>query len=397
MPSGVSYLTLADCDLAKKRVIIREDLNVPLDKTGRITNAERIERALPTLRQAIAAKAKVLVLSHLGRPTAGQPDPAFSLKPVAAALSEALGQSVVLVEDWLSHWDAEPGQLLLAENVRFLVGETENDPQLAQRMGAACDVFVMDAFATAHRAQASTVGIAEYAPTVCAGPLLVEELTALDRALKAPKRPLAAIVGGSKVSTKIALLDALIQQVDQLIVGGGIANTFLAATGVNVGKSLYEPDWVTQAQTLLSTAAKRGVDIPLPTDVVVASTFSADAPAQTKMLTELKDTDMILDVGPETRARYPTLMSRAGTIVWNGPVGVFEFPAFSAGTKALGQAIAGSSAYTLAGGGDTLAALAQFNLTDAIDYVSTGGGAFLSYMEGEPLPAVAVLSKHKQN
>ena len=386
---------MSDLDLANQRVLIREDLNVPM-QAGRITDTTRIERALPTIQQAQQANARVIVMSHLGRPTEGSFEAQYSLKPVAKALSEALGQPVRLVNDWFD-LDLNPGEVVMLENVRFNQGENENDAALAQDMAHQCDIFVMDAFATAHRAQASTVGVARFAPIACAGPLLTEELQALSAVLDQPKQPLVAIVGGSKVSSKIQLLEALLDKVDTLIVGGGIANTLLAAQGVNVGKSLYESDWVASAEKFLANAKTKGVNVPLPVDVVVASEFSADASATTKKITELTTDDMILDVGPETAATYPALMQAAGTIVWNGPVGVFEFANFSAGTRALGEAVAASPGVSIAGGGDTLAALAQFHLTDKMSYVSTGGGAFLEYLEGKTLPAVAILEKRHEH
>ncbi len=386
-----TFLRMSDLDLNDKRVIIREDLNVPL-QDGAITNDARIQRALPAIKKALAAGARVLLLSHLGRPTEGEFDQAFSLAPVAKALSDALGQAVPLVRDWFNGAvDIAPGQCVLAENVRFLPGESDNNTELAKQMAQQCDVFVMDAFATAHRAQASTVGIAQYAPVACAGPLLTEELDALAAALENPKRPLVAIVGGSKVSTKFQLLESLLDKVDQLIVGGGIANTFLKATGAPIGQSLFEADWVAKAQHILQKAQQQQTSIPLPTDVVVATEFSRDATAVVKPIDAVQEHDMILDIGPETAKHYAALMQKAGTIVWNGPVGVFEFPAFSEGTKTLAQAIANSPAFSIAGGGDTLAALDQFQVADKISYVSTGGGAFLEYLEGEPLPAVNAL------
>lgn len=387
-------LSMTDLDLAGKRVIIREDLNVPL-KDGVITNAERIQRALPTLRTALDAGAAVLVMSHLGRPEEGSYDEAYSLAPVASALSQALGCDVPLIKDWLSGVDIAPGQIALLENVRFNAGEKKNDAHLAQKMANLGDVFVMDAFATAHRAQASTTGIAEYAPLACAGPLLQAELTALSTAMKTPRHPVVAIVGGSKVSTKIQLLDHLLDHVDVLIVGGGIANTLLAATGVQIGKSLYEPDWVESSKKLLAKAKTKGVQIPLPVDVAVAKSFSSSAKRIERQLDQIEADDLILDVGANTMAAYESLMAQAGTIVWNGPVGVFEFPEFAAGTQALGQAVAHSTAYSLAGGGDTVAAIEQFGFHDEISYISTGGGAFLEFLQGDTLPAVAMLDKRE--
>ena len=385
-------LEMGSIDLKDKRVLIREDLNVPI-QDGKVVSDERIQRALPTLREALKANARVMILSHLGRPEEGEFDAAFSLEPVAKALSDALGQEVPLVKDYLKGADVAPGQAVLCENVRFNVGEKTNDTALSKRLAALCDVFVMDAFATAHRVQASTVGVAEYAPIACAGPLLLGELKALSDALKNPKRPLLAIVGGSKVSTKIQLLDALLDKVDTLIVGGGIANTFLAAEGYSIGNSLYEADWVGPAKELLMNAKEKNVHVPLPVDVAVAETFASDADARMKSLDDVADDEMILDVGPNTAAGYAPLMKEAGTIVWNGPVGVFEFDNFGAGTETLGKAIAKSEAFSIAGGGDTIAALDKFNLSDSISYVCTGGGAFLEYLEGKTLPAVLALEK----
>lgn len=385
-------LRLSDIDVRNKRVIIREDLNVPM-KNGRVTSDERIRRALPALQMLIEQNAAVIVLSHLGRPQEGEFDPAFSLAPIAPVLSKALGRDVRFVKHWLEGLDIEPGQIVLCENVRFNVGEEANDVALSKKMAALGDVFVMDAFATAHRAQASTVGIAEYAKTACAGPLLIEELNALSNALTHPKRPLVAVVGGSKVSTKIQLLGALLDKVDVLIVGGGIANTFLAAEGCAMGNSLYEADWVESARKLLARAKEKKVSIPLPLDVRVANEFSVNAKAIVRALDAVEKDEMILDVGPETAETYLALMQGAGTIVWNGPVGVFEFPAFAYGTRALGEAVASSDAFSVAGGGDTIAALDQFHLVDKISYVCTGGGAFLEYIEGKTLPAIAMLKQ----
>lgn len=389
------YLTLDDINVSQKHVLIREDLNVPL-ANGKITSDERIQRALPTIKQVLAANAKVMVMSHLGRPTEGEYQAEFSLAPVAQALTEVLGQPVRLVNDWLNGVDVSDGEVVLLENVRFNVGEKKNDSALAKQMAALCDVFVMDAFATAHRAQASTVGVATYAPIACAGPLLDAELKALGEALTHPKHPVTAIVGGSKVSTKIQLLESLLQKVDCLIVGGGIANTFLKAAGFEIGQSLFEADWVDNAKQLLQRAEQQGVRIPLPVDVRVAKTFSDDAVAVIKAFADIEAGDLILDVGPKTQDSYPELMQQAATIVWNGPVGVFEFAAFSEGTQALADAIANADAYSLAGGGDTLAALAKFGVRDRISYVSTGGGAFLEFMEGKPLPAVVELEKRNK-
>jgi phosphoglycerate kinase len=379
---------MQDLDLSGRRVLIREDLNVPI-KDGQITSDARIQAALPSLRMALEKGAAVMVMSHLGRPKEGEAAAEFSLQPVAQRLSQLLGQEVRLVSDWLDGVEVNPGDVVLCENVRFNVGEKANDEQLAKRMAALCDVFVMDAFGTAHRAQASTEGVVHYAPIACAGPLLAAELDALDQALKAPKKPLLAIIGGSKVSTKLGVLNALMDEVDQLIVGGGIANTLLAAAGKPVGKSLYEPDQLDDAKRLLASGR-----IPLPEDVVVASEFSADAEARIVDADDVGEDDMILDVGPKTTARYQEVVAQAGTILWNGPVGVFEFNAFAAGTKGLADAIAASKAFSIAGGGDTLAAIGQWQLADQVSYISTGGGAFLEFVEGKVLPAIAALQQH---
>ena len=381
----MNVLRMTELDLAGKRVMIRFDFNVPV-MDGQVTSDARMQAALPTIRHALDAGAAVIVLSHLGRPTEGEYEEQFSLGPVARHLSVLLGQGVSLAGNWLDGVDVEPGQVVMCENVRFNVGEKKNDPELAQRMAKLCDVFVMDAFGTAHRAQASTYGVAEHAPVACAGPLLVEELEALGKALQDPARPMVAIVGGSKVSTKLTVLEALADKVDQLIVGGGIANTFIAAAGKPVGKSLYEKDMVAQAAAL---AAK--TSIPLPTDVVVANEFSADAEAVIKSADDTADDEMILDIGPETAAAYAELLADAGTIVWNGPVGVFEIDQFGEGTRTVAQAVADSPAFSIAGGGDTLAALGKYELGEQMSYISTGGGAFLELLEGKKLPALAVL------
>ncbi len=393
--SIINVLKMVDLELANKRVLIREDLNVPM-KNGQITDHTRIEKALPTLKAALKANARVLVLSHLGRPKEGQYDPDASLAPVAAALSAALAQPVPLIPHWLDGVDINAGQIALAENVRFLVGEEENDSALARRMAAQSDIFVMDAFATAHRAQASTYGISQYAPVACAGPLLMAELEALSRAMEHPRRPLIAVVGGSKVSSKIQLLKNLLKKVDCLIVGGGIANTFLAAEGYPVGKSLYEPSWLGQAKDLINRARDEGVNFPLPVDVVVAPEMTAQAKAVTKPLDALNLDDRILDIGPVTAKHYNGYIADAGTVVWNGPLGVFELPQFSHGTRSLANAIIHSKAFSIAGGGDTLSALGQFGVSDKISYISTGGGAFLEYLEGSELPAVSILIKRAQ-
>ncbi len=383
----MNVLRMTELDLAGKRVMIRFDFNVPV-MDGQVTSDARMRAALPTIRHALEAGAAVILLSHLGRPTEGEHEEQFSLGPVARHLSVLLGQEVRLVENWLDGVEAEPGQAVMCENVRFNVGEKQNDPQLAQRMAALCDVFVMDAFGTAHRAQASTYGVAEYAPVACAGPLLVEELEALGKALQGPARPMVAIVGGSKVSTKLTVLEALSDRVDQLIVGGGIANTFIAAAGLPVGKSLYEADMVEQAAAL-----QQKTSIPLPSDVVVAKEFSADAEAVIKPAGETADDELILDIGPDTAEAYAQLLAHAGTIVWNGPVGVFEIDQFGAGTRRVAQAVADSPAFSIAGGGDTLAALEKYQLGDRMSYISTGGGAFLELLEGKKLPAIAVLEE----
>ncbi|MFK7955307.1 MAG: phosphoglycerate kinase [Lysobacterales bacterium] len=393
----MKFLSLKDLDLNGQRLLIREDLNVPLDDQGKVTSDTRIRAALPAIELASKAGARVMVISHLGRPTEGHFDPQFSLAPVAEHLSGLLGQDVPLVSDWLDGVSCEPGQVVLCENVRFNVGEKSNDEALSQRMAALCDIFAMDAFGTAHRAHASTHGVARYAPVACAGPLLAGELNALAKATGSPAKPVLAIVGGSKVSTKLTVLETLSKQVDQLIVGGGIANTFIAACGHNVGQSLYEPDLISQATELMSQARAAGAEIPVPTDVVVADSFSADANARTCSVDQVADHEMILDIGPQTAARYGQLIERSGTVVWNGPVGVFEFPAFSQGTQAMAQAVARSPAFSIAGGGDTLAAIEQFQVSDDISYISTGGGAFLEFLEGRELPAVAMLESRAAN
>ncbi len=395
----MSVIKLTDLDLKGKRVLIRADLNVPV-KDGKVTSDARIKASVPTIEHCLQAGAQaVMLMSHLGRPEEGVYDEAASLKPVAERLAELLGRPVRLVKDYLETTPAlAPGEVVVLENVRFNKGEKKNNDELAKKYAALCDVFVMDAFGTAHRAQASTHGVARYAPVACAGLLLAAELDALGKALAAPKRPLVAIVGGSKVSTKLTVLENLAKVVDQLIVGGGIANTFIAAAGYKVGKSLYEPDLVETARKLSAEAKARGADIPVPSDVVVGKTFSETAEAEIKKVSEVADDDMIFDIGPETAARLAGMLKRAGTIVWNGPVGVFEFDQFGAGTKALAEAIAASPAFSIAGGGDTLAAIAKYGVADKISYISTGGGAFLEFLEGKPLPAVAVLEERaKQN
>jgi phosphoglycerate kinase len=383
---------MADLDLAGKRVLIREDLNVPLED-GRVTSDARIRAALPTIRLAREQGARVLVASHLGRPKEGARDPSQSLAPVGRALSALLGEPVRFVEQWLDGVTAAPGEVVLLENVRFHAGEKQDDPALARKMAALCDVFVMDAFGTAHRAEASTHGVALAAPVACAGPLLVAELEALGRALHEPARPLVAVVGGSKVSTKLAVLENLLEMVDALVVGGGIANTFLAAAGLPVGRSLHEPDMLDTARRLLARAKARGVSLPLPTDVVVATERSAAARAVVKPAAAVEAAEMILDIGPASAAAVAAVVASAGTVIWNGPVGVFEHDQFGEGTRALALAIADSPAFSIAGGGDTLAAIAKYGVEDRISYISTGGGAFLEFVEGRTLPAVAALER----
>ncbi|MGX5671588.1 phosphoglycerate kinase [Thermomonas fusca] len=387
----MSIVRMTDLDLAGKRVLIRQDLNVPIDEAGHITSEQRILASLPTLKLALEKGAAVMVASHLGRPKEGAWSAADSLAPVAARLSQLLGVDVPLVKDWVDGVDVAPGRLVLLENCRMNIGEKADDEALSKKYAALCDVFVMDAFGTAHRAQASTHGAIRFAPVACGGPLLMAELDALDKALASPARPLLAIVAGSKVSTKLELLGSLVGKVDQLIVGGGIANTFIAALGHGVGKSLVEPDLLDTAKKIMADAHARGADIPLPVDVVVAPAFAADAPATVKPVDAVGADDMILDIGPATAARYAEVIGNAGTVVWNGPVGVFEFDAFAAGTEAVARAIAASQAFSIAGGGDTLAAVDKFGIADQVSYISTGGGAFLEFLEGKTLPAVAAL------
>ncbi|RDZ26959.1 phosphoglycerate kinase [Lysobacter silvisoli] len=388
----MSIVRMSDLDLSGKRVLIREDLNVPIDD-GRITSEQRILAALPTLKLALDKGAAVMVTSHLGRPKEGVWSHADSLAPVAARLSELLGIEVPLVRDWVDGVDVQPGQLVLLENCRMNVGEGKDDDALSAKYAALCDVFVMDAFGTAHRAQASTHGAIRHAKVAAGGPLLMAELDALAKALDNPARPLLAIVAGSKVSTKLELLSSLVGKVDQLIVGGGIANTFIAAMGHNVGKSLVENDLIGTAKQIMADAQARGADIPVPTDVVVAPAFAADAPATVKAVDAVGADDMILDIGPDTAARYAELIKQAGTVVWNGPVGVFEFDAFGKGTEAMARAIAASKAFSIAGGGDTLAAVDKYGIADDVSYISTGGGAFLEFLEGKELPAVTALKQ----
>ena len=386
----MTILRMTDLSLAGQRVLIREDLNVPV-KDGQVTSEQRITAALPTIRAALEQGAAVMVTSHLGRPKEGVFSEADSLAPVAKRLSEWLGRDVPLKRDWVDGVEVAPGEVVLLENCRMNVGEGADDETLSHKYAALCDVYVMDAFGTAHRAQASTHGALRFAKVACGGPLLMAELDALARALHAPKRPLLAIVAGSKVSTKLELLGSLLQKVDRLIVGGGIANTFLAARGFPVGKSLVEADLIETARNILDAAEKRGTRIPLPSDVVVAPTFAADAPATVKSASEVGADDMILDIGPDTARAYAEQIREAGTVLWNGPVGVFEFDAFGAGTKAVAEAIAASDAFSIAGGGDTLAAIDKYGVEAGISYISTGGGAFLEFCEGKVLPAVAAL------
>ncbi|NNG11657.1 MAG: phosphoglycerate kinase [Halobacteria archaeon] len=389
----MSIIKMTDLDLAGKRVLIREDLNVPV-KDGKVTSDKRILASLPTIEHAMNAGAKVMVMSHLGRPAEGEYDEQFSMIPIGDHLAALLGRDVEMVKDWVDGvGPMNHGDVVLCENVRFNKGEKNNDEALSRKMAALCDIFVMDAFGTAHRAQASTHGVAKFAPVACAGPLLAGELEALGKALDNPARPMSAIVGGSKVSTKLTVLESLSKVVDQLIPGGGIANTFIAASGYNVGKSLYEHDLIPEAQRLMEAARAKGGEIPVPTDVVVGKEFSESAEAVVKKVEDVADDDMIFDIGPETAARYAGMMKNAGTIVWNGPVGVFEFDQFGEGTRILGEAIAASDAFSIAGGGDTLAAVDKYGITDRVSYISTGGGAFLEFLEGKQLPAVAMLEE----
>ena len=387
----MAVINMADVDLAGKRVLIREDLNVPVND-GVVTSDARIRAALPTIERALAENAAVLVMSHLGRPVEGEFDREFSLQPVATRLGELLRRQVRLVSDWIDGVDVAPGDIVLLENVRFLAGEKACDASLSKKMAALCDVYVMDAFGTAHRAQASTYGAAEHAPVACAGPLLARELDALGKALTDPARPLVAIVGGSKVSTKLTVLDSLSRIVDSLIVGGGIANTFIAAAGYPVGRSLHDVDMLDTARALASRHDGRA-EIPLPRDVVVAKEFSADAAATIKAVDSVLDDELILDIGPDTARAFADIIAGAGTVIWNGPVGVFEFEAFGEGTRTLAEAVAASAAFSVAGGGDTLAAIDKYGVADRISYISTGGGAFLEFVEGKTLPAVAMLEQ----
>ncbi len=392
MTNPIKFKRLVDLDLAGKRVFIRSDLNVPQDDSGAITDDTRIRASVPAIEHCLARNAAVMVTSHLGRPTEGAFKPADSLAPVAERLSALLGKPVPLISDWVREGVyVQPGEVVLLENCRLNKGEKKDDEALAKRMASLCDIYVNDAFGTAHRAEATTHGIARFAKVACAGPLLAEELDALGRALGAPRKPLVAIVAGSKVSTKLSILEALGTKVDQLIVGGGIANTFMLAAGLPIGKSLAEPDLVEQARRIIASMKARGADVPIPTDVVCAKSFSATAVATVKAATDVAADDMILDIGPQTSKTLAALIAKAGTIVWNGPVGVFEFDAFSKGTEALAKAIAESPAFSIAGGGDTLAAISRFGISNRIGYISTGGGAFLEFLEGKSLPAVEAL------
>lgn len=398
----MAVIKMTDLDLKGKRVLIREDLNVPQNEDGSVADDTRIRASLPTIEHAMKAGAKVMLMSHLGRPKEGPTEGRYtdrdSLRPVALHLAKLLGREVRLYQDWLGNgisyvqqmWD---GEVAVLENVRFNIGENNNEDRLSWEMSQICDIYVMDAFGTAHRAQASTHGVAKFAPVACAGPLLVAELDALGKALESPVRPLVAIVGGSKVSTKLTVLESLSQRVDQLIVGGGIANTFIKAAGYNVGKSLYEADLVNEAKRLMAAAKAEGREIPVPVDVVVGKNFDVNEPAVLKKVDQVADDEMIFDIGPQTAKLYAEYLKKAGTIVWNGPVGVFEFDQFGEGTKALGQAIADSPAFSIAGGGDTLAAIAKYGLSERISYISTGGGAFLEFLEGKKLPAVEILEQ----
>ena len=391
----MTVIRMSDLDLKGKRVLVREDLNVPVTD-GKVSSDARIQASLPTIRAALDAGAAVMLMSHLGRPEEGSTDPDASLRPVADYLSSALQCEVPLLADWIDGVRILPGQVVLLENVRFLKGENACDEGLSRRMAALCDVFVMDAFGTAHRAQASTYGVARFAPIASAGPLLVAELTALGKALDHPARPLVAVVGGSKVSTKLTVLESLSTIVDQLIVGGGIANTFIAAAGHNVGKSLYEAEMLDIAKSLMKQRSSTGA-VPIPVDVVVAKEFSATAKAKVKAVNKVEDDDLILDIGPKTAASYAAILAGAKTIIWNGPVGVFEFDQFGEGTRVIAEAIAASSAFSLAGGGDTLAAIDKYGVSSKISYISTGGGAFLEFVEGKKLPAVEVLEERAAN
>ncbi|MCK5728579.1 MAG: phosphoglycerate kinase [Methylococcales bacterium] len=388
----MSIISMTDLDLSNKRVLIRQDLNVPV-KEGVVTSDLRIKASVPTIEKALAAGAAVMIMSHLGRPTEGEYDSKFSLDPVAKRLAELINKPVRLEKEWLAGVKINAGEVVLCENVRFNIGEKSNNPDLGKKMAGLCDIYVMDAFGTAHRAQASTHSVGEHAPIACAGPLLAKELEALGVALEHPDKPLVAIVGGSKVSTKLTVLDSLSSQVDQLIVGGGIANTFIAAAGFTVGKSLYEPDLVDEAKRLMAAAEAKGASIPVPVDVVCAKEFSETAVATVKKVGDVEADDLILDIGPETAKQHAEILNSAKTILWNGPVGVFEIDQFSQGTQSLSTAIAQSDAFSVAGGGDTLAAIDKYGISEQVSYTSTGGGAFLEFLEGKILPAVAMLEK----
>ncbi|MBU0456136.1 MAG: phosphoglycerate kinase [Pseudomonadota bacterium] len=388
----MAYLKMSDVNLTNKRVLIREDLNIPL-KNGKITSDVRIKAAIPTIKTALDAGAKVIILSHLGRPIEGTYDPQFSLEPVAEALSQLLGQTVPLVKNWLDGVEVKKGQAVLCENVRFNVGEKSNDETLSHKIADLCDVYINDAFATAHRKEASTYGVALYAKIACAGLLMDRELSALSNVMENPEHPLVAIVGGSKVSTKLALLQSIIKKVDYLIIGGGIANTFIAASGYSIGNSLYEPDLIDEAEQLTELAASTGAQIPLPIDVIVAEKFSEHADAYDQSISQIGDDEKVLDIGPETQEIYTSIIKKAKTILWNGPVGAFEAEPFSKGTEAIAKAIAKSKAYSVAGGGDTIVAIEKYGVSDKISYISTGGGAFLSFLEGKTLPAIEALEQ----
>jgi len=392
----MSMIKMSDLKLKNKYVLIREDLNVPI-KNGEVTSDLRIRAAIPTIQSALKSGAKVMIMSHLGRPAEGSIDEHYSLAPVARVLSKLLKKEVPLIQHWVNGFSMENHSVVLLENVRFNTGEVNNTQELAKKMAHLCDVFVMDAFATSHRMEASTYGIIQYAPIACAGPLLIQELDALRNMMQAPKKPVVAIVGGSKVSTKLALLDSLSQKVDTLIIGGGIANTFIAAEGYTVGKSLYEPDLIDEAERLTLNAKKHGGDIPVPTDVVVADKLMEDAEASIRLVSQVDDSEKILDIGPDTIKKLVGIIKKAKTILWNGPVGAFEIEQFAAGTEAIAHAIASSKGFSIAGGGDTLAAIEKYHIADKIDYISTGGGAFLTFLEGKPLPAITALEAHAKN
>lgn len=388
----MSILKMSDLNLKGKRVLIREDLNVPI-KSGEITSDIRIRAAIPTIKEALKAGAQVIIMSHLGRPEEGSHDEQFSLAPVARRLTELLKQEVPLITHWVNGFKLGDKPIVLLENVRFNKGEIDNDADLSQKMAHLCDVFVMDAFATSHRAEASTCGIIQYAPIACAGPLLVNELEALQKIMHNPKHPVVAIVGGSKVSTKLSLLDALVKKVDHLIIGGGIANTFIAAEGYTVGKSLFEPDLIDEAERLMVTAKDRGSEIIVPTDVVVGEKMTADAESSVRLVSQVDDNEKIYDIGPDTVKQLASVIKKAKTILWNGPVGAFEIEQYSEGTREIAKAVAESKGFSVAGGGDTLAAIEAYHVADKIDYISTGGGAFLSFLEGKALPAIAALEE----